>query len=259
VALRPRPALGLLTGRGGASAADGHQHVGEVGVRSYTENVFCFPRFCTNPIVPGLMQFGQNVLTRSLNRTWECQGHLAWQHASFCGRVVSGYHFAVPANTAGSPSLSPETRIAAQEKDAVTAYIAHMAGMGHDFWDFTEPWKHDDCVQAVWKMACYTHFPRCNQFNAGVYLRPCASSCKDYLKTCRVECCDEGAQCVFEHRKELADGSVVLEEGYVDQSGPSPMCTGAAAGRLPSGGALGLLLRTALLAATVTTAIDRKL
>jgi len=54
------------------------------------------------------------------------------------------------------------------------------------------------------------------------------SSCKNYVKACGVECCDESVQCVFSHEKELPGGVKVTTEGYAPHDGPSSMCTGGA-------------------------------
>merc|ERR1719373_205827 len=110
------------------------------------------------------------------------------------------------------------------------AFVTHVSGLGRDFWRLTEPWKHDDCIQAVWRMACWTHFPRCNAFAAGQYVRPCASTCMNYVKACEVQCCDESVQCVYSHRREMPDGTVEEEDGFTPETGPSMWCTGAAVG-----------------------------
>merc|ERR1719326_644987 len=111
----------------------------------------------------------------------------------------------------------------------MNAYVGHLSAMGFDFWDHTTPWDSDDeCIKSVWKMSCYTHFPRCNEINQGKYLAPCASECQGYLKKCGVECCDEGVQCVFTHEKQFSNGTTIYEHGYPDHKGPSPLCTGGA-------------------------------
>lgn len=196
----------------------------------YTDNAICLRRYCVNPLFPGLRMGHESALKINENKSWECvQNYGQWKDASFCGQAISGYQFAIPALGPNDPYMSMEDRMAAQKLLAVHAYVAHIAGMGHDFWDYTRPWEHDECIQSVWKMACYTHFPRCNQLKTGAYLRPCASSCQNYLSACRVECCDEGAQCVFEHTEAHSDGTVLTETGYAPHTAPSPLCTGAAA------------------------------
>jgi len=209
----------------------------------YTTNMVCLPRYCVNPIFPALKVNGHSVLTENQQKKWKCvkDPSQAWKSAGFCGQIVSSYHFAVPEPVNENQNLS----IIEQEHHAINAYVAHMSGIGHDFWDYTQPWNHDACTQAVWKMACYTYFPRCNALDASAYLRPCASTCQDYVSKCKVECCDEGTQCTFQHDTVLANGTTVVEDGYVPHSGPSPLCTGNALPR--SGGGLYLSLAGALL------------
>lgn len=197
------------------------------GKVAYTTNAICLERHCINPLVPGLMYFDKNVLTANQNRAWSCVDSAEmWKLAGFCDRVVVGYKFAVPVPDDGIKLQ--EDLVVEQSKLAVTAYVAHLAGMGFDFWDHTEPWNDDPCIRTVWKMACYTHFPRCNQINEGEYLRPCRSSCENYLNECKVTCCDEAVQCVYTHTKDFGGGVTEVDEGYIDHVGPSPLCTGAA-------------------------------
>jgi len=194
----------------------------------YTKNTVCVKSNCVNPVIPGLMQFGENVMTKNSNISWKCTERTdRWKLAGICKRVVLGYHFAVP-DSGGGPSPQ-EDPVLGQAKKALVAYVAHLAGIGFDFWDYKEPWKQDDCIQSIWKMACYTYFPLCNQVEGGKYLRPCKSSCENFLASCKVRCCDEGTQCVFTHHRMLSDGTSIVDEGYANHHGPSPMCTGAAA------------------------------
>lgn len=216
---------------------------------TYTDNFMCTKRSCTNPIFPGLQEFGHSVLEAQETKTWTCVNHTAstaWPDAGFCGKVVAGYPFALAAPSDASAPHDLRERLALAGQAAASAYVAHLAGMGHDFWDHTKPWEHDDCIQAIWKMVCYTHFPRCNEVQPGNYLRPCASSCHAYVSSCGVECCDEGVRCVFAHHAPRADGSVAVERGYSEHSGPSLLCTGAASSRLG-----GLVLKMASLALLV--------
>lgn len=60
------------------------------------------------------------------------------------------------------------------------------------------------------------------------YIRPCKSSCENYIKACSVECCDESVQCVFDHQKQLTKTTVLATSGYEPHDGPSTFCTGAA-------------------------------
>ncbi|CAE7265394.1 unnamed protein product [Symbiodinium pilosum] len=142
--------------------------------------------------------------------------------ASFCEKAISSYSFAIPAEGEGGH----EHVIRMQMQRAVNSYVAHLRGIGKDFWEYQEPWKEDACVQAIWKMACYTHFPRCSDKDKAKYLRPCASACQGYLEACQVNCCDDGNKCVFTHHKKLSDGGSLVEKGYDHRAGPSPFCTG---------------------------------
>jgi len=194
----------------------------------YTKNILCLPNFCVNPIVPGLLHFGQNVLTLHENKTWACsESRNMWRRTGICQRVVAGYHFSLPEATVDGGQPANLADIAnSQASQALAAYVAHLAGMGLDFWEYTEPWAHSECIKSIWRMVCYTYFPRCNTIEKGKYLRPCKTPCRSYLRACQVECCDDGIQCVFEHARQMPDGSVLLDEGYADHEGPSPLCTG---------------------------------
>jgi len=122
--------------------------------------------------------------------------------------------------------------VKAQEKAAITAYAYHLSGLGWEHWDHTRPAEEDDdCIKSIWKMVCYTYFPKaqkgCKTGQATNYLRPCHSSCKNYVKACQVECCDESVQCTFQHDKPINKTSVLQTKGYVARDGPCPFCTGA--------------------------------
>jgi hypothetical protein len=193
----------------------------------YTTNPMCIRNYCVNPVIPGLMQFGQNVLSMNEQRTWNCmESNNMWKLAGICKRVVMGYNFALPAATIdGQPAPQADVAVA-QARQALSAYVAHLSGMGFDFWTYREPWKKNECIQSIWRMACYTHFPRCNTIEQGKYLRPCGGSCTNYISKCGVECCDDGLQCEFTHARKMEDGTAVIEEGYSPHKGPSPLCTG---------------------------------
>merc|ERR1719183_677877 len=81
-------------------------------------------------------------------------------------------------------------------------------------------------------MVCYTYFPKADvgakPGEESSYLRPCQSSCHNYLRTCGVECCDESVQCVFEHTKAISATEAVKTSGYEPHDGPSSLCTGSA-------------------------------
>jgi len=103
--------------------------------------------------------------------------------------------------------------------------------MGLESWDHTKPWdKTNTCVESVWRMACYTYFPRapvtCKKGDPADYIKPCQSTCSNFIAQCGVECCDESVQCTFEHTKQLEDKSTITTQGYAPHDGPSSFCTG---------------------------------
>lgn len=198
----------------------------------YTQNAACLPNYCLNPVIPGLMFLEESVLEKNKQKEWTCAAiqntKSLFKLGGFCSRIIAAYPFSMPKPDEGS-QLSEGASIQKQSQLALNTYVGHLSGMGFDFWDHTTPWdEEDECIQSVWKMSCYTHFPRCNEINKGEYLAPCRSSCEGYLKKCKVECCDEGVQCVFTHKAKKADGTIVTEHGYPDHQGPSPLCTGGA-------------------------------
>ena len=148
----------------------------------------------------------------------------------FCKGAVD-YDIAVP-----EPQSAEEKSVAAlvrkQDRAANTAYFTHLNGLGKDAWDYPNPKEADDCIQAIWKMVCYTYFPRakagCARGSETAYIRPCMSSCQNYVKACAVECCDESVQCVFHHTKPITKTTVLATSGYEPHDGPSTFCTGAA-------------------------------
>lgn len=68
----------------------------------------------------------------------------------------------------------------------------------------------------------------CEKGTAAAYIRPCESSCRNYVHQCKVECCDESVQCTFEHSKKLSDDTAITTTGYAPHDGPSMFCTGSA-------------------------------
>jgi len=202
-----------------------------VRTAEYTTNSVCIKKNCINPVFPAMRKFGKSILSANQNKSWNCaEQRNAWQHAGMCRQVVAGYHFAVPVATDGDDDVTEEKLVRKQAAEAVEAYVAHVSGLGRDFWVLTEPWKHDECIQAVWRMACMAFFPRCNQLDHGAYLRPCSSTCSNYVSACKVSCCDEGVECVFNHQTQSHyGGAIEVEEGYINHVGPSLLCTGAAA------------------------------
>jgi hypothetical protein len=215
---------------------------GAGGQEIYTHNAACLENFCQNPIIPGLMLLGENVLEKNRQQQWSCANientKSLFKLGGFCSRVIAAYPFSMPKVSPDS-SITESDAIAGQAYLALQAYVGHLSGMGFDFWDHTTPWdEEDECIKSVWKMSCYTYFPRCNVISPGEYLAPCRSSCENYLSKCEVQCCDEAVQCVFTHNKKTSDGKVIQEHGYPDHKGPSPMCTGRANGLAPAALAL---------------------
>lgn len=217
--------LGLISA---AQAVATEAEASNIKKVQFKMNPFCIPKYCINPLVPGLGQFGASVLEDYSRKSWNCSvAASSYKETGFCSQLTSGYHFAVPEPSATDPPVANQAEIVQRQAQlAVTTYVAHLSGMGKDYWDFQEPWNEDGCTQAIWKMACYLHFPRCNKAKPAEYLRPCASSCQSYLNSCGVKCCDGSAQCVFEHAEKLPNGGIVAQKGFANYNGPSPLCTG---------------------------------
>lgn len=200
----------------------------------FTTNAVCRKKYCINPAFPAL-----NDLSTLEQATWVATTHSAvMPYLSFCKDPVN-YDPALP--SPADASGTPLNELAQKQEDAaVTAYFYHLSGMGFDGWDYPEPSQADECIQAVWKMACFTYFPRSqpgvSEGAATAYLRPCSSTCENYKSKCAVECCDESTQCVFSHTAALlGTNQTVNTQGYVNAQAPSALCTGAArlAGPLP--------------------------
>jgi len=198
------------------------------GKTTYSNNVICLQSYCINPLYPAL-----DAMADLEKDSYECQEDFTTTRAylDFCYAKVT-YPFALP-QAKDSKSSVPDT-VNVQEQKAATYYAYHLAGMGYEFHDFMEPWDADDeCVKAVWELTCFTLFPKCNEMQGreNFYLRPCKTSCHNYLEKCGVECCDESVQCVFNSEELQADGTSFKAKGYVDHEGPSPQCTGGGAVR----------------------------
>jgi hypothetical protein len=200
----------------------------------YTENGVCRQTFCVNPIFPGL-----NDLSLLEQLVWQCSEHSkVASYLEFCKGAVE-YEPALPSPNKTSKPI--DVIIKAQDDAAATMYFYHLSGMGYEAWDHPRPSEsEDECVQSVWRMVCYTYFPKaqagCSAGQESPYQRPCAGPCKSYLQACAVECCDESLQCVFQHQVTEPDGTTMLQTGYVDTLGPAAECTGHfvnSGGRLP--------------------------
>lgn len=192
----------------------------------YTTNAICRRKYCVNPIFPGLED-----LHRLDKAKWVCATLQKTAPAmSFCKGAIN-YNPSLPAPAGGDSSLAQLVK--KQEQAAITMFAYHLSGLGIEYWDHTRPdLSDDDCIKSVWRMTCFTYFPKsgvgCKEGQEGKYLRPCQSSCFNYIRACGVECCDESVQCVFQHTKKLSKDQEVKTEGYVDHDGPSSMCTGGA-------------------------------
>lgn len=219
---------------------------------AYTTNAICTRKYCTNPIFPGLA-----VLPSMDKFSWNCTSIMrAQQVMGFCRKAIS-YDPALP--TPPYNAMSMADRVRAQDNHATTMFFYHLAGMGLEAWDHRDPGEgSDECVKAVWRMACFTAFPRaradCKEGEPTPYLRPCQNSCHNYIRACGVECCDESVQCVFTHHKVLGHDTPVVTTGYIGQDGPSYVCTGGSPGAKP-GLLLWLLIAIPLICANGSDAL----
>merc|ERR1719316_1163984 len=120
----------------------------------FTTNAICKPNYCVNPIFPGVEDLG-----RLESGKWKCSSRKqVVESLNFCSGVVD-YNPALPLITGSSATV--ETLVQAQEKAATTAFAYHLSGMGLEVWDHTRPSESDnDCIKSVWKLACYTYFPK---------------------------------------------------------------------------------------------------
>lgn len=218
-------------------------NISSVKQEYYTQNAICRQNLCVNPVFPGL-----NDLSLLEQLVWQCSNHTqVTSYLEFCKGAVN-YDPALPSPNSSSKPL--EAVVKAQDDAASTMYFYHLSGMGYEAWDHPIPSQSDDkCVQSIWRMVCFTYFPKaqagCSSGMASPYQRPCAGPCHNYVQACGVECCDESLKCSFQHEVKSTSerGVSMLQTGYVDVLGPSAECTGhyqSAAGR--AGAPLGLLL-----------------
>jgi len=189
----------------------------------YTTNAICRKNNCVNPIFPGMedmhrLQQAQWV-SSSLQKTAP--------HMGFCKNAIT-YDIALPVPNGAGASIS--SLVQRQDNAASTMFYYHLSGLGYEAWDYQQPELANDCIKSIWRMTCFTYFPRAEvgkQDGAiSTYIRPCQSSCMNYIRTCGVECCDESVSCVFSHTKKLSATVLVTTEGYAPHDGPSSMCTG---------------------------------
>mmetsp|Transcript_131868 Transcript_131868/g.239779 ORF Transcript_131868/g.239779 Transcript_131868/m.239779 type:complete len:601 (+) Transcript_131868:124-1926(+) len=194
---------------------------------TYSKNSLCRQNYCINPVFPGL-----NDLPRLEQLEWQCATQeMVTNYLDFCSGAIQ-YNPALPSPVETATPV--DDLVKAQDDAAMTMFFYHLSGMGYDAWDYQEPRTSDnECVRTIWKMVCYTYFPRsaagCKTGEQSNYFRPCMSSCENYIKQCGVECCDESVSCVFTHTGTAPNGTLqLLQTGYVDALGPSATCTGGA-------------------------------
>jgi len=196
----------------------------------YTDNYLCHQNYCINPLFVGLYD-----LSRLETSSWQCSSRSdVLEYSTFCKDALY-YAPALPdlPDTSYSENVSDFVRL--QDKAAVTMFAYHLSGMGYEYMEHASPWDDEDlCVQKVYNQVCYTYFPKasvgCIAGDNETYVRPCKSSCQNYINYCGVECCDESVQCVFEETVTSGDTTILLQ-GYVDETGPSALCTGEAFSR----------------------------
>jgi len=192
---------------------------------AYTTNAICAKNKCINPVFPGMED-----LHRLQQAKFICSSlHKTSTHMGFCRNAIT-YDPALPVPSGGSASI--KKLVQRQDNAAATMFYYHTAGLGLEAWDYQKPEFADDCIKSIWRMVCYTYFPRaeigCQDGAFTNYIRPCRSSCQNYIRSCGVECCDESVQCVFSHTKSISPSQKVTTEGYLPHDGPSSLCTGAA-------------------------------
>jgi len=230
----------------------------------YTTNPICSKKQCVNPVFPGLEDLQRLEqapwIASSLSKTapsmrfcrnavdydpalpaggqqygQQQQGGQYGQQGSQYGQQQGGQY----EQQQGGQSDWIHRTVQRQDNAAATTYYYHIYALGLDAWDYQKPQYASDCIKAVWRMACFTYFPRAEMgIMEGAhsrYIRPCQSSCQNYLRTCGVECCDESVQCVFSHTRTISPTPGYLgplynvsSSGYLPHDGPSSLCTGGA-------------------------------
>jgi TM2 domain-containing membrane protein YozV len=214
----------------------------------YTKDYFCVPFRCVNPVFPGIRVLGQDFLSQQENRSWQCvDDGRADLYLSFCKNVIN-YKYSLPVGLNSEVAL--EQLVREEDDKALNAYYQHLSGLKLDAWDFKDP-AMGRCSESIWRMVCYEHFPKCNELDGNKYLRPCVSSCVDYLEACNVQCCDESVSCVWNKEITHANGEKGEEKGFVNNEAPSVLCTGPGrdqmTGFFASSSRPGLLVVAALL------------
>jgi len=220
----------------------------------FTTNAVCKQRYCVNPVFPGLMEFSKLQQMRWMKQTTSDLTSVL----DFCGQVVD-YNVSLPMpNVTDSSRYNPDdAKESAIEHDrsAAELYFFHLQGMGIESWDHTEPFSTSahplrPCARSVARLACFTYFPKAaltaTQNQEVGYMRPCSSTCQEYVEACNVECCDESVSCVFSRpippdapstpgmsptTGEIDSSKVSLLSqnqltGFTEGTAPSLMCTG---------------------------------
>eukprot|EP00933_Yihiella_yeosuensis_P046158 TRINITY_DN41641_c0_g1_i1.p1 TRINITY_DN41641_c0_g1~~TRINITY_DN41641_c0_g1_i1.p1 ORF type:complete len:557 (+),score=102.27 TRINITY_DN41641_c0_g1_i1:167-1837(+) len=207
----------------------------------FTNNPVCVKNACVNPITPGL-----NDMPRLEKLVWQCSAPGAVQtYLNFCKEAIP-YDPALP--SPAKATIGIDKLVRAQDDAASTMFYYHLSGIGYDAWKYKNiNQTQDPCVLEVWKMVCYTYFPKnqagCKPGAQSAYFRPCKSECVNYMKQCNVECCDDSARCVFHYTSQQGGGVSNKISGYVNADAPSAICTGvAASSSLRAGTPLKLLM-----------------
>eukprot|EP00747_Dinoflagellata_sp_TGD_P183194 gnl/TRDRNA2_/TRDRNA2_37912_c0_seq1.p1 gnl/TRDRNA2_/TRDRNA2_37912_c0~~gnl/TRDRNA2_/TRDRNA2_37912_c0_seq1.p1 ORF type:complete len:274 (-),score=45.33 gnl/TRDRNA2_/TRDRNA2_37912_c0_seq1:84-806(-) len=196
----------------------------------YTTNAICRQKHCINPIFPALEEFRKLEDMR-----WEKHElSKVQEHMEFCGDTID-YDVALPKNN-GTLVKTPAELAMIQDDAASKMYFYHLNGMGLEPWEHPKPHEDSDhplrdCARAVSRMVCFSYFPKAyhglKDGQETAYMRPCKSSCQNYIKACDVDCCDDSVTCVFEKEVHEVHNSIsYVQTGYVDALGPSVSCTG---------------------------------
>lgn len=203
----------------------------------FTTNPVCVQNACVNPITPGL-----NDMSRLQNLVWQCSATgSAAPYLNFCKGALD-YDPALASPT--SKAMGLDKVVQSQDNAASTMFFYHLNGIGYDAWQYQDARNSDDpCVRSIWKMVCFTYFPKnqagCKAGSQVPYFAPCKNTCSNYIKQCQVQCCDDSVQCVFSYNSTSSGGGVT---GYVDADGPNALCTGSDSGSGRIGASLSLLL-----------------
>jgi len=219
------------------AAASLRRGLAQIGGQGFTQNPMCRQHNCINPAFPGI-----NDLPHLEQVVWQCTENANVRSSlNFCNGAVN-YDPALPSPNASTPI---NNLVKAQDDAAATMFFYHLSAMGYEAWDHRSPSAASDpCIRSVWRMVCFTYFPKvqagCQAGQQTPYYRPCKDCCEEYVSACGVECCDEGLQCTFDSAAlPTGSGAVMAQSGYANYVGPSAQCTGSAltsAGSSQSGG-----------------------